>query len=346
MNRERNTWIVRFVKLLIVIAVAFGIIHFVQQAIRDLDRHGFSIDQIRPGWILLSGFFYLLGVLPAGLFWHRLLRAVGQRPYWLDTLRAYYIGHLGKYIPGKAMVVVLRAGLVSGERVSSATAGVTVFMETLTQMAVGAALAAAIIAIRYSQYWQLVLLALGLMVCAGLPTLPQVFRKLVQWLRIARISPEIDSQLQGIRADVVILGWCGNLVGWSVLGLSLWAAIRALPGREASVAFTLENQLLITAAVGLAVVSGFLSLIPGGLGVRELVLIPLLAHELQLGPLVALVAAILVRLAWLLAEVVAAGLSLATWREKWRGTRGVGNLRGTNEPGGATNAAEEKTGMK
>ena len=55
---------------------------------------------------------YLVGLLPAGLFWWRVLWVLGQKTRFLDTMRAYYIGHLGKYVPGKAMVVVLRAGLL------------------------------------------------------------------------------------------------------------------------------------------------------------------------------------------------------------------------------------------
>ncbi len=66
----------------------------------------------------------------------------------LNTLRAYYIGHLGKYVPGKAMVVILRTVMVRGHRVDAAVAAVSVFFETLTMMAVGAFMAAGILAVR------------------------------------------------------------------------------------------------------------------------------------------------------------------------------------------------------
>ena len=70
-----------------------------------------------PGWLGLAGVLYLLGLLPAGLFWHRVLLVLGQDARLGETLRAYYIGHLGKYVPGKAMVVVIRAGLIRSHRV-------------------------------------------------------------------------------------------------------------------------------------------------------------------------------------------------------------------------------------
>lgn len=308
MNTDRKAWMVRGIKFLIAVAVAVGIGQFVRRATGDLDQQGFSLRQIDVWWLGLSGVTYLLGMLPAGLFWHRVLHAVGQCPGLYETVRAYYLGHLGKYVPGKAMVVVIRAGLIRGGRADSTTAAVTVFTETLTQMAVGAALAAAIIAMRFRHHWQLMLLACVLVICAGLPTVPAIFRRLVVWLKVARISPEINEQLNGIRPGVMLIGWCGNVVGWMILGFSLFAAIRALPGSAAIAPWTIENHLLLTAAVALAVVSGFLSLIPGGMGVRELVLMELLAHELQLGHWLAVVATISVRLAWLIAELVAAGL--------------------------------------
>ena len=98
-----------------------------------------------------AGLIYLLGLLPAGLYWHYVLKVLGQDVRLANTLRAYYIGHLGKYVPGKAMVVILRTGMVRGHRVDTAVAAASVFFETLTMMAVGAFLAAGILPLRLSE---------------------------------------------------------------------------------------------------------------------------------------------------------------------------------------------------
>ncbi len=64
-----------------------------------------------------------------------------------------------------------------------------------------------------------------------------------------------------------------------------------------------------TAAVSLATVAGFLSFIPGGLVVRDVVLMEVLALGLsQDAAATALVSAILLRLVWLLAEVAISGI--------------------------------------
>ncbi|MDP6719032.1 MAG: hypothetical protein QGF59_10300, partial [Pirellulaceae bacterium] len=62
---------------------------------------------------------------------------------------------------------------------------------------------------------------------------------------------------------------------------------------------------LITACAGLAMVAGFLSLIPAGLGPREWVIITLLVPEY--GPVAGIVSAVLLRLVWMGAEVLFAG---------------------------------------
>jgi uncharacterized membrane protein YbhN (UPF0104 family) len=75
---------------------------------------------------------------------------------------------------------------------------------------------------------------------------------------------------------------------------------------EASLACWYELWPRLTVAVSLAVVAGFLSLLPGGLGVRELVLDELMI--VPFGAMVALVSAVLLRLVWLLAELLVSGI--------------------------------------
>ena len=68
----------------------------------------------------------------------------------------------------------------------------------------------------------------------------------------------------------------------------------------------LEQLPLLTASVALAMVAGFLSLLPGGIGVRELVVIPLLSPVF--GQVAAILSAVLLRLVWMAAEVLVSGI--------------------------------------
>src|SRR5262249_49956549 len=67
------------------------------------------VRDARLGWLFASAGFYLLGLGFPALFWARLQRHLGQQlPGPLVVSRAYYVSHLGKYLPGKAWALVLR----------------------------------------------------------------------------------------------------------------------------------------------------------------------------------------------------------------------------------------------
>src|SRR5690606_29869902 len=99
---------------------------------------------VRFPWMLAAGAFYVLGLVPMAWFWWRTLGALGQPAPWPATLRGYFVGHLGKYVPGKAMALILRVAAVKRWVPSMRVALVSTTLETLMMMAVGALLAAAI----------------------------------------------------------------------------------------------------------------------------------------------------------------------------------------------------------
>ncbi|TVS12292.1 MAG: UPF0104 family protein [Planctomycetaceae bacterium] len=301
-------WLKNLVRLTLLVLVTIGIWHTIGRAIEDLRAQEFELSQIRPGYLLAAGLCYLAGLLPCWWFWHRTLQAMGQRPTCRETLRAFYIGHLGKYVPGKALVVVLRTDLVRSPRVSTSVAATSVFVETLTMMGMGAFIAAALLAALFREHVWLIVLALGLMIAAVAPTLPPVFRGLVRLVGVRRVDPDIDAALAGLDYRLMSLGWITVAAGWCLLGVSLWLVLQA---NGAPVTFTPHDLALVTACVALAIVAGFLSLLPGGIGIREFVVMTLLAQPFGAG--VAAISAILLRLVWLLGEVLLAGV-LYVWR--------------------------------
>ncbi|MFH1999038.1 MAG: lysylphosphatidylglycerol synthase domain-containing protein, partial [Planctomycetota bacterium] len=257
------------------------------------------------------GALYLLALLPAAFFWRHLLRLLGQDARTGEVLHAYFVGHLGKYFPGKAMVVVIRTALIRSHRVDTGVAAVSVFMETLTLMSIGAFMAAAILAVGFHQQIPLLLLALGVMLAAGVPTLPPVFRRLVKLARVGRSDPDIIRKLDQLRFGSLFRGWVLMAAGWVCMGLSLWAVLRAMGVGEVMPFHALPRYV---ASVSLAMVAGFLSLVPGGALVREAILTSLMVPYLTIAApdksaeAVALVSAIVLRLVWIAAEITLSGL--------------------------------------
>jgi len=305
-NPTLRRWIVLTVKLLIVAVVLWLAWGTVMQSQTYLREHPRSFS---PAWMALSGGLYLMALLPEGLFWHWALRALGQNVGLFETLRAYYIGHLGKYVPGKAMVVVLRTGLIHSHRVDTSIAVASVFLETLTMMAVGACVAVPVLAVWFTKNPAFIAAAVGTGVAAGLVTLPPVFSRLARMLGVGRSSTAIAQKLVGFDYRTLIGGWTIMVLGWVVMGTSLWAMLRG-GDFEASLG---QSWYLYTAIVALAVVGGFVSMIPAGLGSRELIFTGLLG-PLVGGDALALIVAAALRLTWLLAELLISAILYAVGR--------------------------------
>ena len=306
--RSWRPWLIRGVKLLILIVVAAGIQRTVFAAIEQLEQHAW---QWRPGWLALSGLLYLVGVLPNAWFWFWTMHRLGTRPSFAKALVAYYVGHLGKYVPGKGMVVVLRAGLVRGPSVDTRLAAAAVFYETLTTMAVGGALAALIMVGWLHVRWQIAGLSIVLALVVAVPTLPPIARRLIARLR-SRDNDLLTAADIPIHWSTMGVGWISAMIGWIALGFSLEAALVA---SDAQITNPVADLPLCIAAVGLAVVAGFLSFLPGGAVVREAVLLELLVP--RYGAAAAVVGAVMLRLAWLGAELITA---LVIWLLSLRGS--------------------------
>ena len=293
-------WSVLVAKLVVLAIVIWFVWGSLTGGLEELRQHPLKIEY---GWLVVAGLLYVAGATPAAWFWYRVLLALGQRTSVWAAMRAHFIGHLGKYVPGKAMVVVLRSGLVQGPETRAAVAAAAVFYETLTMMGVGAFLAAATLALFVSDSGWLLLVAVGLMVASTLPTLPPVFCRLARFAGVARGDAVVQERLATLGWHTMLTGWLANSLGWLFMAGSLAAVLKAtgVDNVAASV-----NWPLYLATVTLSVVAGFLSLIPGGAGVREAVIMQLLAGAVGQG--VAIVAAVVLRIVWLVSEVAVSSI--------------------------------------
>jgi glycosyltransferase 2 family protein len=285
------------------------------------DTFAKALDQISrqpwrfsPLWLVLAATLYATSLVPSGWFWFRTLRALGQEVRPRDALRAFGVATLGKYVPGKAMVVILRTAMVCGHRVQIGVVAASVFVETLTMMAVGAFLAAGLLLWKLSDGSLrlddrlnppvLVCSAFLMTMVVGLPTFPPVFRRLAGLARVGRSDPTVTEKLRGLGFGTLGMGWGAAIVSWSLLGGSLWATFRAIGVEGPSLMPGLANYV---AAMALATVAGFLAMLPAGLGVRDIVLVGSLVMLLGVEEGQALLAAGLLRIVWLVAEVAIAG---------------------------------------
>jgi hypothetical protein len=329
-SRIRRWWPV--LKVLFGTAIVF---YLGRQFYRDLSRPEVWHWSLHPGWLILSGVLYLAGLAFSAWFWIRLVGHLGARPPLGAAVRAYYVGHMGKYLPGKAWAVFLRASLIRGAGVRLGVATLTTFYEVLTTMAGGVLVAAVLFTILgRSGGWldmddlgrlllleppkggvigrrPAVLLSLGLLAGIGIPLLPPLFNRLAHHLSLPFRDTE-SSPLPSLRTAYLVEGLLLTSCGWLVLGASMAATFQAFMGTSAAFE-SLRALGRLAAIMGLSYVVGFaVVFVPNGLLVREFLLSLFLAPELaELFDLdserahnLAVAGVIVLRLVWTAAEVV------------------------------------------
>lgn len=334
------------IKILFTVAILIAVGRYFYRELRSAYDEGILSRSFHPGWLVLAGGLYILGLGCSAWFWIRLMRSLSERPPILPSIRAYYLGHMGKYLPGKAWALVLRATLARSAGVGLGVAGVTSLYEVLTTMAAGALLAIVVFAVDAPDRlppgdWSglsrlftqqspdpagvdrkvLVVLALAMLMMVGLPIIPVVFNRLIRRLRslknlMAR-QPQSETALPArlhIRMSVLLEGLGMTACGWMLLGASLWAVLQAV--LEEPRMMSLPEWGRLSAILSLSYVAGFIIvLIPSGLGVREfflhLFLIPELSRQWTdpaSSVATAVWAVLLLRVVWTTAEIVTVGI--------------------------------------
>ncbi len=279
--------------------------------------------QIQWAWLVPALLFYSVGWLPAVVFWQAMLRGCGQKAPWYDAIRAYYFGHLGKYVPGKAAVLVIRAGMMKQVGVHPGVAGITAVYETLTTMGAGAAIAVALAPFATSatmwenlpawlqplrtQHYLLPTIVL-VATLAALPVLSRIFTMLAAKMAPRDLqagAPPVSISTRMLFEGLIIVSF-----GWVLFSLSLGCVMKAL-----GASFTLADFPVWMSATTLSTVGGFVVLIaPGGLGVREMLQTEVLQSQPHITAAQAFLASWLLRAVWMAGEVVTSLVLL--WKPK------------------------------
>lgn len=241
-------------------------------------------------WRILTPFvLVLLGVASTALVWSLALARCGHSLPIRDAGPVFFVGQLGKYLPGSlwsfgAVAVMLRRRNVP---VSSSVAASLIFL--LLHFAPGLTVAGVVVLTghtRLPEWW-----GIGIAL-AGLVTLtPQIMRPVGRFLN---------------RAGTYEWSWIDALVVFASMSVawSLYTGALFVTAPNASIgdAPTLLAAFVLAFAVGVAV-----PLAPAGVGVREALLIFLLTPTL--GFEVAAAVSLLSRVTHTVADLVLAGVS-------------------------------------
>jgi hypothetical protein len=216
----------------------------------------------------------LVGLFASAMVWRALLTDLGTRLPVRTALHVFFLGQLGKYLPGSVFAVAAQMELGRSQGVSRSRVGAASLMFMGVLVATGLLVASAVLpltspdALR-SYFWVLAVLPIGL-TCLAPPVLTRI---VATGLRVLRRDPlERPLSWTGV----------GTAVGWA---LAMWVAygvhllLLVLPQLTDG---TANLPLLTLGAYALAWTVGFLLLIaPAGAGLRELVLVLSLAPVLH-----------------------------------------------------------------
>ena len=309
---RRRGW--PFIKWTLFVAVLYYVGQRGLQLWRDSPQTELHVD---ARWLIPAAVMYLVGWMPSVWFWRAMLKRMHQRVGWYEAIRAHYVGQVGKYLPGKALVLVMRGSLLKEAGANPVFAGVTAAYETLMFMWSGAALAVALApAAMPAAYWQqMPLVVQGLRQQVWLlPAIVLVATVGVTpfsaWLftfvgRKALPRDPNSAAPPPFTASLMVQGAFITSLGWLCHAVSLGCTLQAVSDRP----FDLALFPIWLASACVSTVGGFVILIaPGGLGVREWLLVEMLKDHAAIGLAQAVVAAGLLRLVWFASELVAAGV--------------------------------------
>lgn len=264
-----------------------------------------ALGRLDTGWLVVAVFAALANSAAAGLMWRRLLLDLGCRLPLATAARVFFVGQLGKYVPGSVWPLVLQAELASDHGVARRrTAAAT--MTTLL-LSVACALAVVLAALPFAP--DVVPEGFGWSVFLIVPLLvvlhPGVLDRLINtMLRVLGRDPL--ERRTSLRGTAVASFWA--TVSWVAAGLQVWALAVALGAPT-----TTRTLALAIGGYALAWVIGFVVVIaPAGAGAREVALVAVLSPVLDRGAVLVVVLAS--RVLFTAVDLTLAGLGTAVGR--------------------------------
>jgi glycosyltransferase 2 family protein len=306
--------------------VLLGLLAFTALALAD------NWQELRPlfgrlppaavGLALVAG---LAGMFCSFRGWLAALSGLGSPLPFGGAMRVFFLGQLGKYVPGSVWSVLAQVELARGYGVPRSTSGAAMVVATLVTLVTGLGVAGAGLPLLGSDAvgrYAATLLALPV---AALLLWPPMLNRLISWaLRLARRAP-LPVALD-LGTVLRVAGWA--LAVWGCYGLHLWVLALGLgPGGA---------TLLVeaTAAFACAWCIGFLVfLAPAGAGAREAALVFLLQPTLP--PSAATVLALTSRLVVTVADLVGGLVAVIAERRRRPGRRPTGLEGAVPSPTGA-----------
>ncbi len=270
-----------------------------------------ALRQLELRWVVVAVLATIVNVALAGMVWRTVLADLGSRLRLSIAARIFFVGQLGKYLPGSVWPVVMQTELgrdhqVPRRRTATATMVAMLLSVTSALLVVLVALPFAPEAVPSGFGWA-VLLVVPLVVLLH----PAVLGRLVD--RALKLAGRDGlAERTTWRGTLTATAWA--IGSWIGAGLQVWALAVPL-GADVN----LRTAVLLVGGYGLAWAVGFVVIVaPAGAGAREVALAGVLTPVLDHNSAKVVVVVLLSRVLFTLVDLAAAGLGLLAGRRSTR----------------------------
>lgn len=266
--------------------------------------------------LLLLSLTALIGYLfLSAHLWGRILSKMGCRLGHWDTLKVWTYSQMGRYLPGRVWMILGRMHLCKKHNIGKKEIAISTILEIFFLVSGGtifSLLALAEEAMAFSKY---TLLATAPIIAAAI--YPRWFEGLIGFLIKIRTKREVKVDFGQANTAKFLLAYTFS---WLLMGSAFVLFVGSFLGFPANKFFPLMGVF------SLSWIAGFLSfLTPSGLGVREGIMVFLLAKDFTMP--VAILISVLSRI-WISAgDALSLGVVSIPWRKAVRrmwGRRGMG----------------------
>jgi uncharacterized membrane protein YbhN (UPF0104 family) len=264
--------------VLLIGGLAFVVIRL-RSILHDSNIH---LANIAWGWLVGAIVLGVAAVIGSSLIWLVILRRLGSPVAW-PTAAIYAQAQLGKYVPGGVWQYASRGAMARGYGLSVRAVARSLPIELAGTLSAGAAFAVLALG-----WWGVIAVGAAVVVAASSGV----------YLGEGRTSLRIGARAVPLYAAT-----------WVLIGISFWMTARAFLHVSPS------DIALYTGAFAAAWIVGLLAIYaPGGIGVREAVLVAILGPHI--GSADALVIAVASRGVFTVADLIPAALSLPLLRRQ------------------------------
>jgi hypothetical protein len=256
------------------------------------------------GWSVALALVCILVALQFSMAsWHAVLAGLGSPLPTAGARRIFFVGQLGKYLPGSVWPVVVQMDLGRSYGVPASRMAVSFVVSLGVSVLTGSLVGAPALwwlgdDLAWLRLPAVVLAGLGLAILARPGLLNRLLATMLRLLRRPPLAGEISSRAL-LRSGACLLG------AWLMFGASVWLLAMDVGGDP------LMSLRVAIPGYALSFTAGLLFILaPAGVGVRDALLVVVLAPVIGLASATAV--AVVARLLATVADVAAAGWGIAS----------------------------------